>query len=175
MIAEVTAGFTGVGKTTHVNKQIENTGLQPFIFDPNREYIDKWGAECCFVGTVKDFLAKAKKQENKVIVIEEATIFFKQQGISEDAMSLNVLKRHMGKPYGCYIIWNFHSLRKIPIDILDLVNYLTIFKTNDTEDRVRKKFGDEWNVLDAFLHVRDSDNPHERVTLELQPPPKVKY
>ncbi len=175
MISHIVCGMTGMGKTTFVSEQINKVGLDPLIFDVNGEYAPLFGDKFCFHGNIKAFLALAEKAESRTIVFNEATMFFKQQGVTDAAMSILVRKRHMGKPYGSCLLWEFHSIRKVPLDIMDLSNYFTIFKTNDTEDKVRQKFGDEWNILEAYKDVKESEDQHARITLEIQPPPKVQF
>ncbi len=174
MISHIIAGMTGMGKTTFVENRINKIGLDPFIFDVNGEYAPIFGDKFCFHGNIKDFLLKADKCENRTIVFNEATMFFKQQGVSDTAMGILVKKRHMGKPYGCSLIWEFHSIRKVPLDIIDLSNYMTLFKTNDTSKKVEQKFDDEFGILEAFEFIKDSDNLHEHVTLLLKAPPPLK-
>jgi hypothetical protein len=162
-IAIVTAGMTGKGKTTLVKELIAKSGMPEFIFDIHKEY----QMNGSFYGSFKDFAEKASKLKNHVIVFEEASIFFKRsRGINEYVDAMLVNKRHMGDK-GCMLIFNFHSLRKVPLDILDLINFIVILKTNDVPKNVMQRFGDYAGIFEAFEKVNASKNEHEKITLKL--------
>lgn len=128
-------GMTGTGKTTEAKKQLAIFADRPkLIYDVNGEYTK--GAK---LPTMEDFMKACKKATNSVLLFEEATMFFSARGRSADMVDLLVRKRHTNN----VIIMNFHSFRTIPTYIIEMIDYMYIKRTNDTEKRVRDKFDSE--------------------------------
>ena len=111
---------------------------------------------------LETFLAKAKKLENSVQVYEEATIFFGTRTSNKEVREILVRKRHTGNT----ILLVFHSLRSVPVNIYEICNYITVFKTNDAENRIEQKFDDE-RLMDVFRMVNYSKNKYEHITMKI--------
>lgn len=152
----INVGATGTGKSTQTKELLMQSSQPEFIYDVNGEYKDYKGAVSNL--NFKDFLERAKEKRNTTIVFEEATIFFKQQGSSEDMLNLLVRKRHTNN----LIILNFHSLRKVPLDILDFANYMIIRKTNDLDSVISKKYEEHIEIWEAYKEVKESENQYEK-------------
>ena len=152
----VNVGATGTGKSTETRAILMQSSQPEFIYDVNGEYKDYKGAISNM--NFKDFLSNAKNKTNTTIVFEEATIFFKQQGSTEDMLNLLVRKRHSNN----IIILNFHSLRKVPLDILDFTNYMIIHKTNDLDAVISKKYEEHVDIWNAYKEVKESLNHYEK-------------
>lgn len=154
-------GKTKTGKTTFTKGLIlDVVDKRPiFVYDVNNEYTAFYKGQ--FVKH-QEFMEIVKNLENSFIVFEEATIFFKNRGSDEILEEMLVRKRHTKN----IIYMNFHSIRAIPKYVFDLVDYVTIFKTNDSVKSVKEKYDDE-RFIHAFELIRKSPNPHEHLTFDM--------
>jgi DNA helicase HerA-like ATPase len=142
--ALIIVGMTGSGKSTLVKKYIAPVARSRlWLHDVNGEYFPDEPEI-----PIDDFITVAAKLRESVIVFEEATIFFSNRGSNKIMRDILVRKRHR---HNC-IILVFHSIRSIPVYIFDLCNYVTLFRTNDTEDLVRTK---NPLLLNAFEKVKN--------------------
>lgn len=146
----VIVGATGSGKSHTVKGLLKAAGKPAFIFDVQNEY-----------GTNKPlpevnvFLDNALKLRGHIIVFEEASAFFKH-GMNEkklDRLLLN--KRHHKNT----IVFCFHSLRRVPIDILDMIDLLIIGHTRENPTLILTKYKDFPEVTKAFIEVGKDENP----------------
>ena len=159
--AGLNVGRTKTGKTTfckYLLTQVPET-MEKHIYDVNNEYKEFYTEP--FV-TFSDFMERIKPVTNSFILIEEATIFFEVRSTDKILKEMLVRKRHTGN----VIYLNFHSISAIPKYVFNLVNYVTIFKTNDTDETVKKKFDGE-KFMRTYQKVRGSDDQHARITLDL--------
>lgn len=146
-------GHTGQGKTTLVNDLI--AGKNCYVFDVNNEYRDLQPDTFGLSNKMRNvdlnitrFVSVCGKLKNTNIVFEDATGFL--QGRQSKEMSrLMAAKRHTGNNY--FIL--FHSINRMPPEIMEMSNYIFLFKTNDNEDAIQKKFGGG-ELLDSFLKLR---------------------
>lgn len=153
----IIVGATGTGKTTYVKSLLEKAKNAVYVYDVNNEY--KIHDEV--LPKFEVFTEKAAKLKCSVIVFEESTIFFSNRGTNQIVTDILVRKRHNEN----YIIFVFHSIRNIPRHILDLCNYITIFKTNDNPDIIRNKISD--GVFKVYTRVNDSEKKFYRETIKL--------
>jgi hypothetical protein len=159
--AGLNVGKTKTGKTTFTKglilDAIDNRPV--FVYDVNNEYKAFYNDE--FVKK-EEFMLKVKNVKNSFIVFEEATIFFNNKACDEILQEMLVRKRHTKN----IIYMNFHSFRAVPNYVFDLVDYITIFKTNDSPKRVAEKYKDD-RFLKAVESVRESDNPYCRIVFDM--------
>ena len=153
-VAIAIIGGTGSGKSTQTRDLInimKPSNLE--IYDVNNEYsdiIDQPFEE------MKEFQTRVKECTNTLIVFEEASMFFSNRGGAGDEMrSILVRKRHQRND----IILNFHSVRQLPRDIADFVDYVYLKKTNDTEKFVREKIDDD-EFIEMWREVKTSKDPY---------------
>lgn len=97
-------------------------------------------------GNFKEYLKIVETKRNTICVFEEATIFL-QGAISKDMYKILINKMHTGNIY----ILPFHSIRKVPPGILDICNYVVLYRTVDETVLVEKKYP---SLLPAFLEVK---------------------
>jgi hypothetical protein len=145
-------GKKKTGKTTWVKNALTKLDFDKFIFDPNGHY------EGQFMGdNIDDFLKIAYTKRNSVIVVEEATIFFKSAKKQEQLQSLLVRSRHQNN----FVFLCFHSLRSVPTWCLDLCDAMRLSKTNDTL-QVLNKFDGLDKIETAFKSVNyfSPSNPY---------------
>lgn len=143
-------GAPGQGKSPFIKSMIE--GNRCFVFDVQNEY----GAKTKYPGQtplnlsnnlnserarfttmdVKEFLRLCSTKKNTVCVFEEATAFF--QGATNEIMRRHLINRyHTGNPS----LLVFHSINAVPPRFMEMCNYCVLFKTNDQEDNVYRKYG----------------------------------
>jgi hypothetical protein len=145
-------GHTGAGKSYHTkNKILAKVNLPKFIFDPQNEY-KEYGSSAVNL-LRQDFVNKAVDLKKSCILFEEARMFFKFNNIPDDLVKLMIGKRHTGN----LIIFNFHALNQIPLDIFYYVNYINLFHTNDRADIIKTKFQDMPEIYEAFLRLKNSN------------------
>ena len=165
-------GAKGRGKSTAARKRLQiakSKNREIVIYDPNREYSEFYNKE--FISDEKRFLEMVKPKKNTTLLIEEATIFFTGQNQSREMRDLLVRARHTNNE----IILCFHSLRSIPTYILELVNYLILFKTTERENYVESKFAGFDEIIEAFTELKsipdnNRQNFHKCFVVELNKP-----
>lgn len=150
MKAFIFVGEQGRGKSTKVFELIRRFRNKPLMaYDPNQEYV-KHKNLIKGIPTKKQFVEIASKTSGHVIVFEEATSFFSNKGGTPmEIIELLVRNHHMKN----VIIFNFHSLRTVPVDIMDFVQFITILHTNDRQTLIKNKFKDDPDLLKVFIDV----------------------
>ena len=145
-------GHTGQGKSTWVNNSIK--GKRQYIFDVNNEYKhlppDTAPAPQMRNVTldIKKFITICDTLQNTNIVFEDATGFLRGRQ-APDMARLLVKKRHSGNNY--FIL--FHSINRVPPELLEMSNFVILFKTNDNAVQVEKKFHN-YRLNNAFLQLQ---------------------
>ena len=154
----VIVGQTGSGKTTEVKKLLNSYPGNKIVYDVNKEY-----ANGIFMDFDK-FLPVVKEIQNSMIVFEEATIFFSNKGDTAEIRKMLIRKRHQNN----VLIFCFHTMQQVPLNILVNCNLLILGKTNDNVELVRKKFKGNDNILTAFnLLTYYVDNPYQKLYVPL--------
>jgi len=148
-------GHTGQGKSTYLQKFI--AGRKQYIFDVNNEYNlpDDLQVRPQMRNrdlNVNRFLSICKGLKNYNICFEDATGFLrgKQQ---KELSQLIVAKRHTGNNF----IFLFHSINRVPPELMEMSNYVILFKTNDNIDLIDRKFKNE-KLNNAFLQLQKMKN-----------------
>lgn len=109
------------------------------------------------IGILFDLVAK--DLWNAVLVIEDATRFISNVKAPKNVMSFV----YDAKQRNLNVAINFHSLIDVPANLVRAVDYITLFKTN--ESKCPSKFEFNEDIERVFDHLRASDNPHENVTI----------
>jgi hypothetical protein len=162
-IASICIGKRGCGKTTYSKELLDKRpkGMPCIIYDINNEYSNY------YVEPFEDFdifLLKISDEEVRrtYILIEEATIFFSTKSRFEEMMNVLVRARHTGN----IIQLNFHSFSSVPKNIYHLLDYVTVFKTNDSLKDVTDRF-DNPNVIAAYKEAVASDDDHFKKVVKI--------
>lgn len=162
--AIIGVGKRRTGKTTHTKTVIdeflehdENRDL--VVYDVNKEFTEYYDKP--FI-PFDEFMNSIKDVKNSFIHIEEATIFFTTRSTDRTMISKLVRCRHDNN----IISMNFHSWGQVPKEIFALIDFVTIFKTNDSFVTVKGKIDNE-KILKAFQKVQKSDNQYEKITVNL--------
>lgn len=133
-------GHTGQGKSTWTKKFVSNTNH--YVFDVNNEYgylPDDNVIRPQMRNTTLNmatFVKNAAMLKGTNIVFEDATGFLRGRQ-SEDFARLLIGKRHSKNNY----ILLFHSVNRVPPEIMEMTNFLILFKTIDNVRLVEQKFG----------------------------------
>lgn len=162
------AGQTGQGKSHWVNQYLQNqsslqngrviirptaNSLRQYVFDINNEYAfpDDSAIRPVMRHTASNedvFFNTARGLKNYNIVFEDATGFLR--GIqSKSLIRMIQAKRHTGNNW----ILLFHSLARIPPELMEFSNYLILHKTGDNERKLLSKFDNE-QLIEAFNKVQ---------------------
>lgn len=159
-LALICVGRRRTGKTTLSKKLLNERakGMPCMVYDINNEYKKEYPKP---FEDFEIFLDKIKEVKGHYILIEEATIFFNGHQIAKDMVSVLVRARHTQN----IIHLNFHSFSSVPRDIYSLLDYVTVFKTNDSEDLL-KRF-DNADLKAAFMEARHSSNEFYNKTVSL--------
>jgi len=161
-LAYIFVGKRKTGKTTMSKKLLDNRpeNMPVKIYDINKEY-EKYYNEP-FEDWEK-FLDSLTPLKGHYILIEESTIFFDTSSRFEQMKNLLVRARHTKN----IIHLNFHSWLSVPKNIYNLLDYITVFKTNDTIQTLKSKY-DNPEVMKVFEEIRKSKNPYINKTISLQ-------
>lgn len=146
-------GHTGQGKTTKATELIKNK--RQYIFDVNNEFrhlpIDTGAMYPQMRNTdldLKRFVSICEKINNTNVLIEDATGFLR--GKQSDTFSrLLVKKRHQRNNY----IILFHSINRVPPELMEMSNFIYLFKTNDNFKIIDTKFKNQ-SLNNAFLRLQ---------------------
>jgi len=144
-------GHTGEGKTSWLKRFVNNK--KQYVFDVNNEYQnlpDDLQIRPQMRNkdlNIKRFLSVASGLKNYNVVFEDATGFFRGKQ-SEQLSRLIVAKRHTGNNF----IFLFHSINRVPPELMEISNYVILFRTNDNIDIIDKKFRNE-KINNAFLQL----------------------
>ena len=98
-------------------------------------------------GHIKDFISIAKACRGRNIIFEEATIFLK--GNTVDGIRDIVVSRFHDNNN---IIFVFHRLAVVPKDIIDLADYLVLFKTQDNAKEVHTRYRND--AIDIAVNMQ---------------------
>lgn len=162
-------GATGTGKTTEVVKILQSIRMDTYIFDFQREkkYLPFKNLWDCNNLSFEDFLKNTQGKKKSCFVFEEASIFLKHTAKRKDLQraldELLVGKRHAGN----LVIFNFHSLRRVPLELLDFTDLLILGKTTDNPAHIEGKFGEYAQIWAAFNAVRASTDNHVHKYIKL--------
>lgn len=154
MRAYAIVGRPKAGKTTFTKGMVQRIAhpKPPLVFDTNNEW--NTGAP---LPEIDAFLDHANKTPGRVVVIEDATVFFHTTGHSEKLKRLLVTRRHTRTT----VVLLFHSLRQVPLYILELLDAVVVFATNDNAERVAKRWEAFPEVAEAVIEVRERLNSGE--------------
>lgn len=147
----IVIGAPGMGKSPFIRKLIE--GRRCLVFDVANEYGDRvkyqgqqpvrlslnngdLRSRYTNVKDMKKFIALCELKRDTVCVFEEATGFFQgKTGLETTGLIIN--RYHTGNTY----VFVFHSINSVPPRIMEMANYVVLFKTMDQTDTVNRKFG----------------------------------
>jgi ABC-type Na+ transport system ATPase subunit NatA len=152
-------GQRGCGKTTFIRDLIKGVNREAlFIHDVGGNFRDLYDKPNL---KIDDFKKSVTNVKEAVIVFEEATIFFNHSP-QQDTTDFLVTSRYRKNT----IFFVFHSVRKLPWFILDLSDYIILFKTKDKPSVIAEKFEDE-NINEIYTRVNASPDKYAFEQFEL--------
>lgn len=150
MKAIVLIGEQGRGKSTEAKNILDNFSHKDlYCYDINGDYKNYRNNKIKGLPSMEQFLQICDHVKNSVIVFEEATIFFDNKSRSETIVNLLVRNFHTKN----VVIFLFHSLRSVPVNIMDFVQFIKIFHTNDRYTLIKNKFKDDSDLIEVFNDV----------------------
>jgi len=132
---------------------ITNRSLKQYIFDINNEY--EFPADNKILpqirhidGDVNTFLSNVKKLKNTNIVVEDATGYFRGK---QSAILIRqiVNRKHTGNNF----IILFHSINRIPPELMEMAELVVLFRTVDNIENIDKKFKNQI-LNNAFFELK---------------------
>ena len=133
----VIIGMTGQGKSEVVKKYIK--GKNCLVFDVQNEYNLSTDNSLSRSKDIdldeKGFVEKVKGKKNTVCVFEEATGFYEGR-LDRDMRRIILSKRHTGN----VLMFCFHSISSVPPRLMQLTDFVILFKTVDEPYQVESKF-----------------------------------
>ena len=130
--------MTGQGKSMFVKKYIKEKRC--YVFDVQNEYTDLQINPYAERGRdvnldEKKFIESCLNRKKTICVFEEATGFFEGK-LDKKVRHLVLSKRHTGNIF----IFCFHSISSVPPRLMQLTNFVILFKTGDEDYQVKSKF-----------------------------------
>lgn len=104
---------------------------------------------------IHNFTAMIKHFKGFTFVFEEATGLFPDGRISQELIQETLSCRHTGNNF--YFV--FHSLHRVPPQLIEFINELYLFQTYDNEVAIKKKYSkifDQWRKI----QVMGESNPY---------------
>ena len=131
-----------------------------YFFDIANEYTLKFNLENQYKNVLdhKTFLDTVSPLKNSLIVFEEAAYYFDSQtskDIRQKAAKMLQMSRHNNN----VVILIFHSIADLPSFIYSRIDYLALFKTNDTPRALGKLSLNE-DFVNTFERVRENEDKH---------------
>ena len=147
-IAIAVVGKTKSGKTTFVRDSLVSQIADPerlYIYDIGNEYgqgiTEDWA----------DWMAGLENVKNSFVIIEEATINLSPRSDFQPVTRLMTRKRHDGNT----IVLVFHSLYRVPPNLIHWIDEWYIFRTLDNTQKVRDKFADMPHIMAAYYKSKE--------------------
>lgn len=111
------------------------------------------------------FQSRVISVKNNICVFEEATIGFSNKGREKNTINVLTRRRHIDSTEmgtGNMNLLLFHSLMRVPDYIIELIDNIYLFGTNDNPEKVKKKFEDYNTIYEHYLEVREksAENKH---------------
>ena len=165
----VIIGAPGMGKSPFIKKLIDKRRC--LVFDVANEYGErvKYAGQkplrlnnntddlrARYTGMdLKKFVELCGKKQNTICVFEEATGFM-QGKLQLEVTGLIINRYHTGNSYA----FIFHSINSVPPRVLEMCNYVVLFKTNDIADNVYRKAP---RLAPFFSDLQDKKNGESHI------------
>lgn len=163
----IVMGAPGMGKSPFSQKMIH--GRRCLVFDINDEYgartkykgqtpillsSDVRQERCRYVGDdIGVFTKLAMAKKNTIVIFEEATAFFR--GKQKHLTSRLIIGRiHTGNTY----VFLFHSINRVPPELMEIADIAVLFKTNDEDDTVKRKYRRLYEPYKILQGKQSGDN-----------------
>ena len=174
-------GQKGTGKTTLAKKLLERSVLpKKLIFDPtgqeawqsypriNPEHLPYWkkGAKRLFEENTEEMLRLINQYIRDTFNVFDDASAYVDFIVNTELKALLTRNRH----YNNDLVFIFHSLRLVPVRLYEYASHLILFKTNDTDQHLRKldKVPNIEEIRRAYYEVQEKAkvNPHYCLGIE---------
>ena len=141
------------GKTHEAKRIAASLGFPLIVNDVNAE----WGQRPLDVGEFLD-TAEARHGRPTTFVWEEATGYLSNRRSPKERERVEraVVRRFHTKHVNVFL---FHSLRAVPVWLMDYADRLVLFPTSDRPSLIRAKFKGWDSILEAWERVNDPRRP----------------
>lgn len=155
------AGATGTRKTTWIREQVLlRVNLPRYINDIDREFMPEFH-NVPYINP-SEFKKKVQDKWESIFVFSEAGIYFShKEGV--DMVMREILKS--ARKRGNWVVFDFHAISELPVEMLRFCNYLVIKKTVMETSQQINKFKQYPEILEAYTKVMNSANEFETVIL----------
>ena len=129
-------GRPRVGKSQYLKKLMTQALMQNrkiVVYDVNCEHKEFFNEP--YIDDCEVFFNKYKDSKNTLFILEEATTFLTTRGVNNQLKKMIIGRRHTNNDF----VLVFHGFYFLPTYISMVLDYYTIFKTNDTVDKLDKK------------------------------------
>lgn len=157
-------GKMGTGKTTFIKNFLR--GRRAYVFDVNNEYrelpTDIRRPQSREIDlNHKHFIERCLSKRNTCCVFEDATGFIEGR-LSDNFRKALVSKRHTGN----INILVFHSISSVPPRLLQLSDFVILFRTSDEFYQVEKKYP---SLLESWesINFKSGQNKYVNKTIKL--------
>lgn len=155
--------YIGMRKSGKTTSMMEDTKDVPNEIIFAREvHGTNWRERGVTICEVEDLVNRMLTAVDCVFIVEDATPLFRG---SVSSKFMEAMAR--SRDNGVTILLAFHSWRKTPFDIFDMVNGVVIHKSRDLEYRITDRTDDE-TVLQAWRDVKNSPVRWEKRVIELE-------
>ena len=149
----ILAGAQGRGKTKFKEDFLANfQHRENWDFDPNEEF--KYKNKAKFIYDREEFLKKvpAKKGSRKNVGFSDATGFFSKTGVMPKQLHYHVCRKRHSENIN---IFDYHGITQFNLDNLIYFDFIVLFRTEESEIKVRKVFEDKPYIIAAWLEVQE--------------------
>lgn len=155
----VIIGVMGAGKTTYTKTLLKKIPKEKIIcYDIYGEYKDTSISFSADKYSIEQFSQVVSTVKNKVILYEDATLFFNNRSSGKSLqklISMFVKCRHNNN----FLILLYHSIHTIPLNVFSLVQYICLLKTKDNIAYIEKKYS-EFPELINFAKLLKTEPPY---------------
>lgn len=154
-------GITGAGKGFRVKELLKHPyyeGLEVVTIDPSNQFKDEpWEK----IPPTTDLAKYLRTIQNKAVVLDEPQIYVGKSN-SKEAQELEIVLSQC-RHDRLLVVFNYHTLRKVPPYICDYLNGIWIGHTNDPLEESKKAGARAEKVLEALqlLNSQFSADPHK--------------
>lgn len=159
----VVIAATGQGKSTWVKDLTKHSPL--FVYDVNGEYElseDVTLQRSKFFGDNRRFMELCKGKHGGTFCIFEEATGFMVGAMQKEVREFIIAKRHPVTLGGRNIVFLFHTIGSVPPFIMDMADYIVLFKTGDDVGTVKRK---RMKLLPYFLRLQNAPR-HTKIIIK---------
>lgn len=146
-------GGQGRGKTKFKENFLLNfQHRENWDFDPNGEFKYKNRANLIYDRQVFLKTVPAEPKSRKNVGFSDATGFFSKTGVMPMQLKYHVCRKRHSENIN---IFDYHGITQFNLDNLIYFDIMVLFRTEESEKKVRKVYEDKPYIIAAWLEVRE--------------------